>query len=474
MGRKLLILVGVALAAALSGCGSSSSSPLGTELSYVPRDSVFLAAVPTDPHGSLVHATNKLIASSPGTGFSLGTILAAVGLDYQNDIQPLFGNPVVVSVARSSSTTGFFGSPSVLGVWVVHSQVALNALLAKLGSPSKASGVASYHLGQLTLAVKGRTVLMGTPTVVQAALARHSGGHGMTTAEFSGAGGSVAPGTVLQAIGDLAGVIHGSALKVPWIRALRGYTARLTGSGTSVRAQFRLDTSGAPLTPAEIPFTTATGAPELAGTMPITVGVRDPGHSFAFLEAAYQSSEPGSYAKFARQQAAAKRRTGYDLDTFFSLLTGNAIIETDGHGFLARADVTDPTSAARQLALLPQAVHDVFPTAHSITRRAGGFLQMSQTSGKPIEFGLVGREFVAGLGATAAQLRAFAQAPTTPAASATGPLAIRIDVAGLLAHAVKQLPTTVTGPYLSLLGDLTGSVSDSPTALSGGLALAVK
>jgi hypothetical protein len=61
--RRLSILLVVAStlpAAAITGCGSSSSGPVNTELSYFPPNSPFVMSIVTDPNSSAVKGGQAL------------------------------------------------------------------------------------------------------------------------------------------------------------------------------------------------------------------------------------------------------------------------------------------------------------------------------------------------------------------------------------------------------------------------------
>lgn len=482
MRRAFAVTAGVLLSVLAVGCGSSKapgvSGPLATELSYFARDSVFVADIATDPHGPAVKSVSGLVASVPAAQLgiaALKSLLAARGVDYQVDIEPLFGNPVVIAVPRVSTSSP--SASSFLLVWTPRSSLALTTLLKGLGRSApvaKANGTTVYAASPGVVAVHGTTLVFGSsPAIVQAALARHAGGSGMSPAAFAQAMSGLPRNTFVQAQGSLAGVITGSALKIPWVAAIRGYAATLTGTSSGLTLNFRLDTSGAPLTSSQLPVATGTGAPELAGDMPIVVGIRDPARLWSFILAAGQSTGASGIDRFTRGQAAAKQKTGYNLSTFAALLSGSLIVESDGHKFLARADVSDPASASRQLAALPRGASDVFTGVRRVVRQPDGFFALYQAQGQPLELGLAGREFVVGLGVTPAQLRAYAALPATPAPNA-GAIAFRVRLLELLHLALKRTPPPFIASLLSALGDITGSASATPSALTGTVALSVK
>jgi hypothetical protein len=118
MRRVLLPLLLTALVAA--GCGSSSagtSNPVNAELSYFPTDSPFVISVVTDPNSQAVKNAHALTARFPVAAYGESALMAKVdqsGIDYQSDVRPLFGNPVMLGatspgVSTASGTSGFLG-----------------------------------------------------------------------------------------------------------------------------------------------------------------------------------------------------------------------------------------------------------------------------------------------------------------------------------------------------------------------------
>jgi hypothetical protein len=85
----------------------------------------------------------------------------------------------------------------------------------------------------------------------------------------------------------------------------------------------------------------------------------------------------------------------------------------------------------------------------------------------------VGDEFVAGV-ATPAQLKAFAAAAAAAAPGAQGSLAARITLLDLLRLTLKKHPGALVQSVLSTLGDVTGSATATPGAVTGQLNLSLR
>jgi len=489
MRRAIVSLIAMSLCLLAAGCGSSSSSStvsgaLANELSYFPSGSPLVTVIETNPGGAAVQNLNGLLDQFPLAKLGIDELestLESSGIDYQTDIEPLYGNPVTLAVLQVPDSVSVSGS-DYLAVWVAKSAAKLDALIKTfpgLSPAGKLDGASLYRSSAGALAVDGATVFLAASAAdIAAALKRHAHGGGLTAADFSKAMGTLPQNALIRAFGTLTSGLStpfaASAHKIPWVAAIRGYGVAISAATTGLTAQFHVDTSGGPLTGDELPIASGETPPALAGTLPIAVGVRDPARSLDFIEAAARAADPESYAPFQRGEAAAQRKTGYDLNTFATLLTGNLIIESDTKTTMARVGVTDPASAAKQLAALPRVVGDIFDTSTGLSRLAGGFYAVKEGKGKAIDLGLVGNQFVAGV-ATPAQLRAFAAAPTTAAPGAQGAVAFRISLLELLKVALGSSPaTSLVQSLFSTLGDLTGSASATTSALIGNLSLGVK
>ncbi len=487
MRRSLPLLVLVGAVLAIAGCGSASSSSSGTgardaELSYFPSASPFVLSVATDPNASAVKQGQALLGRFPIAAFGqalLTTELQRLGIDYQSDIRPLFGNPVMVgaSGARLSGAARH----AFLLAWVTKDAGKLRALVKKLPgihSVGSHDGATLYqNTGSTTLALDGATaVLSPSQGAVSSALDRHAHGGGISGSDYVRAFSGLPQDALIEVFGSLSGVLSSpsaaAARRLPWVAALRWYAASISASGSGLTLQYRLDTGGGALTSVQVPVTPGTTAPSLAGTLPITVAIKDPAHLAAFGETAEQAVSPSSYASFQQRQAAVKAKTGVDLNSLLELLTGELIIASDIHTTMARGTVSDPAAAAADLSRLLSAPRSLFSKATGVSKLGGGFYAIKEKR-DTITVGVEGNQLIVG-NAGAVQLRAFAAAPTAPVAGAHGSVVFRVALSKLLALAIKRTPPQIVAQLLSSLGDVTGSMSASTKALTGNATLAIK
>src|SRR3954464_9108083 len=115
MRRALLplLLALTALALVATGCGgkSSSGSSLDDSLGYLPKNSLAIVAIKTDPDDAQFKNIGKLIDKFPFASqfkerFKQGIQANGAQVSYDNDIKPLLGNDLVVAVPPSGIGQG--------------------------------------------------------------------------------------------------------------------------------------------------------------------------------------------------------------------------------------------------------------------------------------------------------------------------------------------------------------------------------
>jgi hypothetical protein len=212
--------------------------------------------------------------------------------------------------------------------------------------------------------------------------------------------------------------------------------------------------------------------------LPIQVGIRNPSQIVGFIEGAMQAADPQAYAKFLKQQAKVRRRTGVDVNTLVSQFQGNLVVDSDTRTTLVRAGVGDPGTVTKLLSKLGSA-HGGLGGKTSLKPRGGGLYAFAP-SGRDGLLAVIGNQLVFGVAPrgghmSAAALRSFAAAPGAPLPGASGALSFRVSLAQLLALTARSQTTSALGhQILSLLGDFSGSMAITPAALTGNATLAIK
>jgi hypothetical protein len=472
------------LVVVLAGCGNSTpgagaSSPTVQALAYFPATSPFVVTVATDPKASSV---KQLQQSSPSYAFAATALfaqLSRLGIDYNKDIRPLFGNPVAAGAMSASglggSATGT-GTPQFLVAWVTKSADKLKSLLGKLHlSPSGShDGATLYRVGTAAVATSGPTVLLaGSPAILDAALDRHAHHQGYDTAAYAKATTGISTGGVVTAFGDLTQVLStpqaAKARSVPWVRAITGYGASVSATRGAVTIRYHVATTGKPLTVSQLPIASGTTTPGIAGNLPVGVGIRDPAQIINFFVDAIRRTDPAEYAKYQRQAASLKRRAGVDVASLGKMLEGNLNVESDTRTTIARAQVSDPAAARTMLAKLVKAK---VAKGERVTPLGGG-LYAVRSDHTTLTVGVIGTQLVMGR-ATPAQLRAFAAAPAAPTSGGAGSVNLRIALPDLLRRALKHAPSPMAQQLLAMLGVMTGSAQADTDGLSGTLTIPLR
>jgi hypothetical protein len=477
VGRLSAFLLTGLLVVVLAGCGSSkpgagAASPTVQALSYFPSTSPFVV---TDPRASSVR---QLQQSSPSYAFAATALfaqLSKLGIDYNNDIRPLFGNPLAAGAVALPGPAGS-ARAQFLVAWVTKSADKLKSLLGKLHLSSSGShdGATVYQAGAAAVAASGATVLVaGSPAVLDAALDRHARHQGYDAAAYAKATTGISTSGVITAFGDLTQALStpqaAKARSVPWVGAITGYGASVSATRGGVTIRYHVATTGKPLTVSELPIASGTTAPGIAGTRPVGVGIRDPEQIIDFFVDAIRRTDPAEYAKYGRQAASLKRRSGVDITSLGKMLAGNLNIESDARTTVARAQVSDPAAARTMLAKLVKAKGAKGERVSPL----GGGLYTVRSNHTALTVGVIGTQLVMGR-ATAAQLRAFAAAPTAPTSGAAGSVNFRIALPDLLRRTLKHAPSPMAQQLLAMLGVMTGSAQADTSGLSGTLTIPVR
>jgi hypothetical protein len=486
--RLTLIVVAAVSALAVAACGSSSTSggsgaaapaPLTAALSYFPSGTPLVATIVTDPHSS---AFKGVEANTPdATLLKAGFFqeIAKLGINYNQDVKPLFGNPIALGIGTADVTAG---STPFLAAWQTNSATALKRLVSKL----KTFKVTGHHDGATeytdegtgVVAVTGATVLISNDSgTIDSALDRHAANSGFSTTEYAQDTSGLPANSPVSLVGDLSQVLSlptaAQALKIPWVAAIKGYGVTVDSDQKGATLHFRIDTTGRALRPDELPLASGTTSPGLAGDMPIQVGIHDPAQIWKFILTAAKTASPHDYESILKGEAKAKR-DGVDIAQVANSLTGNLEVESDTKTTLARVPVSGDDTASIDKVLQNPDAGDKVKTARSQSLGGGLYLiQDSTDPSHPVIAGVVDNQLLVGVAATAAEVRAYAKAPTTQAAG-SGAIAFKVNVGDLIKLAYTKQANPILQQLQTKLGDLTGSVQSSASALTGVATLSQK
>jgi hypothetical protein len=485
MRRLLFAVLTLAATFAIAGCGSSGSSgaanPTVEALSYFPTSSPLVLTLATAPEAGSIKGAHVLLHKLPAVALAetaLFARLSQLGFDYNKDIRPLFGNPVVLGFL--GTTVSGTQTPFVLA-WVTKSASTLNRLIKKLSSGFQSTGshdgAKLYVASGAAIAIDGATLLFSRSTpLLESALDRHAHNQGFSSAQYAKSTTGISQSALMQVFGDLTGVLStpttAKARRVPWVGAIKGYGASISAGPAGLTIQYHVDTSGSPLSTSQLPIASGSTAASVTGDLPIQAGVRDPAQIIDFAEAATQTTSPASYAQFLKHLTTLKQKTGFDLNALVAMLTGDLNVESDTHTTIARAQVSNPSAVASMLASLAKAPAGALAKGSHLASLGGGLYSV-KTSKQALTLGVIGDELAVGK-ATPAQLRTFASAPTATATTSTGSVTFRIALAELLHITLKHPPSATVQQLYNLLGDVTGSASATTSGLTGTATLGFK
>lgn len=487
---SLLLAVGIALALVLSGCGSSSpgapADPLASVLSYFPAQTPFVLTLATQPSPQAAAQVSQIEQRIPLVSLETAAVISRLkqlGVDYDQDVKPLLGNPIAIGDPRSSFAAF---RDDFLIAWVTKDASKLHSLLNKVGDLTPAGEhdqAKLYTVGSSAIAVTGHTLLFAKATSdLINALDRHAHGGGVTSSQYQTAVSGLPQDATVHIFGDVAGLLStpqaAKARLVPWVRALRSYAATFGSSTAGLTIQFRLNTSGAPLTANQLPFATGTTPAKVVAGLPIQTGIRNPSQIFNFIEGAERATDPAAYAKFLKQQAVVRRRTGIDVNTLVSQFQGDLVVDSDTHVTLVRAAFGDPGTVTSVLSKMASARGGLGGSA--TLKSVGGGLYSFAPSGHTGLLTVIGDQLVFGVAPRGSQMKvstlhAFASAPGRSLPGANGAVSFRVGLAQLLTlTASSQTSSPLARQILNLLGDFSGSASVTLQALTGSATLAIK
>jgi hypothetical protein len=494
MGRcRPLLLVLLALAAVLAGCGKSSSAGSSGDgraqaLSFLPKASPAVIEITTDPSGAQIKSLLGLASKFPGASLLLGQltdqITKGTGLNWDKDVKPALGNPFVLAPVTISGNA-FVGAIVAKDAGKAKKFVTTSG--AKIGSHGGFDLYRDKQDATTFYGLKDATVVFadGQENLV-AAIDRHSKGAGATPVEAAPFTTGLPKDALIEVHGLVAPAIAAGARtamarRVPFVNALKGYAVTLTASGSGLSADFRVDTSNASLPQSEQPLSGGGQSAAVTSIGPIDVGIRDVSHVIGYAQHLGQILAPTTFPRFAAGLRAIQAQTGVDVNRDFIGQMSDAVIATDAHLFAVRVKAKDAavlTAAVKKLRpIIPAFLQGAGLPGLQVGAGPGGLTLLGRGNHYVAGYGMVGDQLVFGTAAPA-QLTAFAAQATKPVAGSDGAVAFHgttSRLAQLILPAVlpPQL-VGLAGPFLTRLGDITGSANETAGAITGHFSLPVK
>ncbi|HYN90362.1 MAG TPA: DUF3352 domain-containing protein [Thermoleophilaceae bacterium] len=502
--RRLIATFLVLSALLIAGCGGGgdSGSPLDTALSYLPKDAPFAVAIDTDVEGEQYRALQALLKKFP-FGEQLQQSLrqqleqSSNGVNFNDDVKPVLGNPFVVGATDAKSFTGDSGNTAFVAAIRAKDKDALGKLVDKT-KPKKTgeqSGATLYEDNGTVFAVKDDVaVFAATQQQLKQALERADGDNHLDEDAFNKGLDGLPESALARVYTNLEALLGSDpgtadARKIKWVDALRTLGLTVAVKKDALEVDFVARTEG-DLSDDDLPIAPGDDAPDVIKREgEIGLGIRDLAHIVKFAENAGQAIDPGGFGDYTQAKKTIDKQLGISLDDdLIGQLTGDmsASVSIDGK-FGVRAQLKDPQAFERTLAK----VSDVLPSfaegagfgTVGLSKPTAGedFYALAQPDGDAVVFGVI--EDVLVVANDPARAGELAGAEPTAVPGAKGSVVTSADAEQLVNALLAQL-----GPALGLgdlgglggalftrpLGDLSGFMSASGDGLRGKLSLAIE
>jgi hypothetical protein len=501
--RRVLSVILVLGQLALAGCGGGddSGSPLDDALAVLPKDAPFAVAVDTNLEGDQFKTLDKLVGKFPFSGqikegLKNGIEDSGGGLNFDEDVKPVLGNPLVVGATSPQAiTTG--SNDNLVAAVRAKDKDKLDDLISKT-KPQKtgeASGATLYRESDTTFAVKDDLVVFANDDAqLKSALERADGDDHLDGDTFDEGLSGLPDSALMRIYADVEALLKSDpgsadARRIKWIAALRQLGATVTAKDDSLDIDFRARTEG-DLSDADLPIAPGDqGPPVVKRDGEVGLGIRDLAHMVQFAENAGQAIDPSGFGDYEQAKRTIDKQLGVSLDDdLIAQLSGNvsATVALDG-GFGVRADLKDPQAFEKTLAkvadVLPSFAEGAgFGTVGLSKPRAGRpFYALAQPDGGAVIFGVVDGKLVVANDAKRAAAVAAAEPADVPGAS--GSVTLSADAEQLVTRILAQFGPELglgdigslgVGMFARPLGDLDGWMSASPDELRGKLTLSVE
>jgi hypothetical protein len=501
--RRLIAIFLALFALLIAGCGGDDDSggALDSALSYLPKDAPFAVAIDTDVEGDQYRALQALLDKFP-FGDQLQDSLrrqleqTTGGVNFNEDVRPVLGNPFVVGATDAASFTGDSGDTAFVAAIRAEDKDALDNLIDKT-KPRKTgeeSGATLYENDGTVFAVEDdMAIFAGDRQQLTQALARADGDDHLDEKTFNEGLDGLPESALARVYADVEALLgsdpdSADARKIKWINALRALGVSVVARDDGIDVEFRVRTDG-DLSDEDLPIAPGDESPEVIEREgEVGLGIRDLAHIVRFAEDAGQAVDPAGFGDYAQAKKTIDTQLGVSLDEdLIGQLTGNlsSSVSIDGK-FGVRAQLKDPQAFERTLTK----VADVLPSFAEgagfgtvrLSKPKGGenFYELTQPDGDAVVFGVVDEVLVvANDRARADQLAADEPAAVS---GAKGSVVLSADAEQLVNTLLGQF-----GPLLGLgdlgalggalftrpLGDLNGFMSASTDELRGKLTLAI-
>jgi hypothetical protein len=307
---------------ALPACGrekenGKASPALAAVLAYLPPDPALAGVLQTDLDRAPVKRLEQRASRLAGwrdLQKELEQQLAS-DLDFDRDIRPQLGNPLVVTAATVDQN-----DDDDYTAIAVEDPQSLRKLIERRIARGRATRLSRYK-GALVIRDAHRSsggadfTALHRDVLIQAngerplhdAIDRSGGSDNLAgNEEIASELDHTTPDLLFHAVGDTGRLLGRSrdgnaaaARKVKWVRALGKFSTSAFATGDGVRFEFEQKTDAEDLSAADLPLATGSEPAVLHDRKaPIVVGVREPDRLYGFAEHASRAIDPGSYDEY--------------------------------------------------------------------------------------------------------------------------------------------------------------------------------
>ena len=497
MRRTLILLLALAaIALTAAGCGDSGSSgdAFDDSLGYMPKNTLAVVAIKTDPEDEQFKNIEKIVDKFPFANqfkdrLKQGIEAGGTRASYEKDIKPLLGNDFVVGVPpEPAGSTGGDALPGDDNAYVLAWKTAggdIEKLISKSSKKAGESEGATIYQdpdGSVN-AIKDDVVIAAkTRPLLDAALKAHEGDDPYTEDDFNAGMEDLSQDAIIRVSGNVQTILandpdSAEAKKVPWVNGLRNFGATLSTAPDGVSVDFQLKTEG--VTAEQSPLATgAASAPLVQRPGEVGVGIRNPAQLVNFAIDTAGKTDPDSMADKEKFEKA----LGVDLEQdVLAQMSGNASVSVSlDDKFAARADLKDAAAFEETLATimktLPKAERATGDTPSQVQDAGDGLYTVTDEDG-PTVIGIVSEKLV--VASDADRAKEIAAQSTAPVPNEKGAVVMSADPSAIVNKALEEQGNSgaaaLIGPALSShLDVLSGSVEGQPDGLRGHLRLGVK
>ena len=477
------------MAAAATAAAPATSGPCAA---YVPANTPFALELDTDLGDSQYKALDEILNRFPGADTIKSLIKAQLtsgvkGVNFDNDVKPLLGNPAVISATDVGSFLSSTEDAGFVAALQVKDKDALQSVIDKT-KPQKrgeVGGATVYQDGDTFFGVNDDVVVLaGSRSLLEDALKRADGGDHLSESDFEAGLKGLPSDALARVYVDVQGLLSQSegaraARRIEWVGALKTLGLTVSAQKKSIDVEFNAVTKGDDLTEADLPFATGDEAAKVVKRQgEIGVGLRNPSQLAAFFESALQAVDPQTFGEYEQGKRAIAAKLDLDIDKdLIAQLTGNLSVSLTLQGnFAARAEVKDPAAFSKTVDKVAKALPQLGSTLGiEGVRRSGDLYEARLSGGSSFVFGMAQDSLV--VASDAARAHSIAATQPEAVSGASGSLVVRADAEGvarqILAKIAPQfgLPAPVVPVFARPFNELNGWVTTSTDGLKGKLSL---